>query len=68
LLNLCKRLLDIFEDILHIFDTNRETDQVGGDTCLAQLFVTELTVGVRGGMQHAGAGISHVGHDVDHLQ
>ena len=48
-------LTNVGEDVVNIFDTDGEADEVGRDTCLAQLLVGELAMGVRSGMKHAGA-------------
>ena len=63
-----QRLLNISDEVLHILDTYRETDEVGSNTRLAQLLVRELAVGMAGRMQHTRACISHVGHDADEFQ
>jgi hypothetical protein len=60
-------LTDVVEDVLNVLNTDREADEVRCYTCLKQLLVGELTVGVTGGMEHTGAGIGHMGYDVDHL-
>ena len=45
-LNLCQCLTDIIEDILHIFNTYRESDKVWGDAGFTQLLIAELAMGV----------------------
>lgn len=39
-------LLKVGNDVLGILDAYRQTDKVRCDTCLAELFVGELTVGM----------------------
>ena len=46
-----------------VLDAHGEADEVGTHAGLEQLFVRELPVRVAGRVQHAGAGIGHVGDD-----
>ena len=46
----------------------READHTGGDAGSDQLLVGQLTVGLAGGMQHAGADVRHVDHVGSQLQ
>ena len=55
-----KRLLDIVEDILHILQTDRQTDQTRIDASRHKLLIGELTVGHAGRMQNAGTDVSHM--------
>ena len=41
-----QRLSDVVDDVLRVFQTDRETDEILVDTGLFQLFVAELAVGV----------------------
>lgn len=47
---LSQALLDIIQQIVHILDAYREADEGGVDACCAQLLITQLTMGVAGGM------------------
>lgn len=64
----CQRLLDVRQDVFHIFDADGEAYQVRSDACLLQLLVAQLTVRVAGRVEHTGARVRHVRHDADHLQ
>ena len=57
-----KRLLEVGDYVGTVFDAYGEPDEVGGHSGFAQLLVGELAVGVGGGMEHACAGVGHVGH------
>ena len=61
-------LPDVLDDVLHVLYADGEADEVRGHARLAQLLVGELAVGVAGGVEHAGAGVRHVGDDGHHLQ
>jgi len=61
-------LREVGDDIFDIFDTDAETDQVRCNACFDELFIGELTVRVACRVQHAAAGIGHVGHDANHLE
>src|SRR5699024_9961627 len=63
-----QRLSDVVDDVLRVFQTDRETDEILVDTGLFQLFIAELAVGVAGRMQQAGTGIRHMGGDDRQLQ
>lgn len=52
MLNLRQCLLNIGEDIFNIFNTNRKTNQIGSNTSLKQLLLTELTMGMTCRVQH----------------
>ena len=65
---LIEGLAEIGEDVFCVLDAYGEADEVGGYTGFAQLLVAELAMSVAGGVQHAGAGIGHMGNDGDHLQ
>ena len=67
-LHLCHCLFEVSNDVFGILDTNGEAHEVGSHTCFAQLLVRHLTVGVAGWVQHAGAGICHVGDDADEVK
>ena len=67
-LDLRQGLLDVVEDVLNVLNAYAQTNEVWSHTSLAELFVGELAMGVGGRMEHAGTGIGHVGHDVDHFQ
>ena len=67
-LDFVQSLREVFDDVVDVFDTHAETDQVRGDTGFDELFVGELTVRVACRVQHAAAGVGHVGHDADHLE
>ncbi len=54
-------LVDIGDDVGDVLDAYRESDEVGGYAGFAQLLVGELTVGVAGGVEHARAGVGHMG-------
>ena len=59
---------EVGDDVVDVLDAYGQTYKVGGDACLAQLFVAELAVGVAGGVEDAGAGIGHVGYDADEVE
>ena len=61
-------LREVGDDVFDIFDTDAEADQVRGDTGFDELFIGELTVRVACRVQHAAAGVGHVGHDANHLE
>lgn len=61
-------LTDVVEDVLNVLNAYRETDKIGSNACLTQLLFGELTVSVACGMEHAGAGVSHVCDDVNHVE
>ena len=65
---LLQRLLDVGDDVVHVFDADGEADEVGSDAGLAELLVGELTMGVAGWMEDTAAGIGYVGDDADELQ
>ena len=67
-LDFVQSLIDVVENVVNVLDANAQTDEVGSDAGLAQLLVAELAMGMAGGMEHTGAGIGHVGDDVDHLE
>ena len=62
------RLPEVGDDVFDRLDADGEADEVGCHACLAQLFVGELTVGVAGRVEDAGAGIGHVGDDADEVE
>ena len=67
-LHLVEGLRKVGDDVFDVLDTHAEADQVRSDACFDELFVAELTVGVACRMQHATAGVGHVGHDANHLE
>ncbi len=67
-LDFVQSLREIGDNVFDIFNTDAEADQVRSDTCFDELFVAELTVRVACRVQHAAAGVGHVGHDADHLE
>ena len=67
-LDFVQSLREVFDDVADVLDTHAETDQVRSDTGFDELFVGELTVRVACRVQHAAAGVGHVGHDADHLE
>ena len=56
-LHVLQRLSDIRDQILNIFQTTTEADQIRTNTGGIQLLVGHLPVGGRGRMQAAGAGV-----------
>ena len=67
-LDFVQSLREVGDDVFDIFNTDAETDEVRSDTGFDELFVAELTVRVACRVQHAAAGVGHVGHDADHLE
>ena len=65
---LAQCLLDVGDEVLYVLDTYRETDEIRGYACFAQLLVGELAVCVAGRVQHTRAGIGHVGYDANEPQ
>ncbi len=57
---LLQRLLQVSNNIFHVFDTHRQTAQVGGDAGGNELLVGQLTVGSGSGMENAGARVGNV--------
>ena len=62
-----QRLFDVGQDVFHIFDAHRKADEIGCDASLAKLLIRQLSVRMAGRMQHAGACISHMRNDGNHL-
>ena len=60
-------MVEVPENVVEIFEPDREPDHVGGDTGCTELLVGELLVSGGGGVQHQGLGISHVREVADHL-
>src|SRR5450755_1593858 len=56
-----KRLIDIPEKIFHVFQSNRETNQLGSHSRRLLLHVAELLVGGRSGMDHQAARVADIG-------
>lgn len=56
-LQLCKRLIEIGNDILDVFKPDRKPHKPRLDACRCKLFVGQLAVGLARGVQHAGADI-----------
>ena len=52
-------MLDVVEDVVDILDAYRQSDEVGSNAGLTQLFVGELTMGVTGGVENAVDGVSN---------
>ena len=67
-LHFVQSLREVGDDIFDVLDTHAEADQVRSDTCFDELFVAELAVRVACRVQHAAAGVGHVGHDANHLE
>ena len=65
---MCDGLLQIGNQILDIFQTAAEPDQIGADAGGIQLLVGHLPVGGRGGVEAAGPGVGHMGFDGTKLQ
>lgn len=61
-------LLEIGDDVGDILNSDRETDQVGGNSSFAELIVGELAVGVACGMEHTSSGIGHMGDNRDEFK
>ena len=61
-------LLDVSDEVLYVFNTYRETDEVGSYACFAQLLVRELAMSVACGVKHTRASVSYVSYDADELQ
>ena len=66
--DLFQSLLDVVEDVVNIFNADREANEVGWHSGSLKLGVAHLPVGVAGGMKHAGAGIGDVGYDVNEFE
>ncbi len=62
-LYLVEGLADVGQNVVTILDTYGEADEVGSNASLAQLLVAHLSMGMRGGMEHTGAGIGNMGND-----
>ena len=67
-LDFVQSLREVGDDVFDIFDTDAETDEIRCNACFDELFVAELTVRVACRVQHAAAGVGHVGHDADQLE
>ena len=67
-LDFVQSLREVGDDVFDIFNTDAEADQVRCNACFDELFVAELTVRVACRVQHAAAGVGHVGHDANHLE
>ena len=63
-----QRLLNVRNDVIGILDAHGEADEVRTYACFNELLIRELAVCMAGGMEHAGAGIGHVGDDSRQLQ
>ena len=63
LFHLPQRLVKVCDDILSIFDSHAETDQVRLYSRLQKFLVIHLTVGMTGRMQHTASGICHMCYD-----
>ena len=63
-----QRLFDVRDDVLGILDAYGEADEIGAHAGFDELLVRQLAMRVAGGVQHAGAGIGHVGDDGGQLQ
>ena len=59
--SLNQSLLDIGDNIIHMFQTDGDADQARCDADRCPLFVTQLGVGGGGGMSDNGPGVSQVG-------
>ena len=67
-LDFVESLREVRDNVVDVLDTHAETDEVRCNACFDELFVGELTVSVASRVQHAAAGIGHVGHDANHLE
>ena len=63
-----QRLIEVGDDVFHVFDADGEADEVGGDAGFTQLLVGELAVCMARRVEHACARVGHVGHYGDELQ
>ena len=61
-------LTEVCEDVGDVLDADGETDEVGSYSCLKELFVGKLAMGVTGWVQHARLGICHMSNDANHFQ
>lgn len=68
LLHLIHCLLEVGDDVVGVFDADRESDEVGCYTGFPQLFVRELPVGVAGWMQNAGSDVCDMGDNTDEVE
>ena len=67
-LDFVESLREVRDNVVDVLDTHAETDEVRCNACFDELFVGELTVRVACRVQHAAAGVGHVGHDANHLE
>ena len=67
-LHLGQGLLDVGDQVGGVLDAAGEADQIGGDASGDQLLVVHLPVGGGGGVEGAGAGVSHVRLDGGQLE
>ena len=56
-------LIEVGDDIVDVFDTDGNTDQIGADAGGDLFGFGKLTVGHAGGMQHAGTDVGDVNGD-----
>ena len=63
-----QRLCEVVDNVLYIFDADRESDQVRSYTACDQLFIRELAVSGVSGMKHAGVCICDVRSDHCHFE
>ena len=61
-------MLQVIDNICYVLDSYTQADKVGCYACLTQLLVSELAMGMAGGMEHASARIGNMCHDADKLQ
>jgi len=60
LLQIVQALAEILDDIVHVFETYRNTDQTWVYAGCQKLFICQLAVGGAGRVKNAGADISHM--------
>ena len=58
-----QRLTDILDNIIHILNSDTQTDQAWINACLPELLIGELTVSMACRMQNAGSRIGNMGYD-----
>lgn len=61
-------LVEVGDDVVYIFDADRQTDEVWGYAGLAQLLVRKLAMGVAGRMEHTCTCVGNVGYDADEIE
>ena len=63
-----QRLIEVGDDVFHIFDADRDADHIRRGACFDLLLGLELAVGGRGRVDDQRAGVAEIGHMAEDIQ